>query len=94
MKNKLMEKWVNIFENEEEFCSGELAEDFNIYVYEIEMDKHKVYENEFKSFYISKNSRYHIYINCKLDSGTIYDEIRALFFRIIDKKLPYECFFI
>ncbi|MDY3361210.1 MAG: hypothetical protein SOY04_12615 [Clostridium celatum] len=94
MKNKLMEKWGNIFENEKEFCSGELAEELNIYVYEIEMDKYKIHGNELKSFYISKYNRYHIYINSKLDSGTIYDEIKALFFRIIDKKLQREYFFL
>ena len=93
MKNKLIEKWVNIFENEEEFCSGELAENLGIYIFERIMDKHIIKGKSLKAFYLKIDNITGIYIDEKLDDGKKYEKVKELFFRIINQDLQFEYFY-
>lgn len=94
MSNKLIEKWVKIFKNEEEFCSGELVEDLGIYIFESEMDKQTIKGKSLRAFYLrTQVDKIGIYIDNKLEDGEKYEKIKELFFRIINKKLQYEFFF-
>lgn len=94
MSEKNLKKWVNIFENEEEFCSGELVKDLGIYIFESEMDKHTVKGKSLSSFYFKTEcNKIAVYIDNKLDDAVKYDKIKEMFFRIINGKLQYEYFF-
>lgn len=93
MNNKLIKKWVNIFKNEEEFCSGELAKNLGIYIFETEMDKLLIKDKLLKAYYLRSDKTVGVYIDDKKNDEEKYMMIKEIFFKIIDSKLQYEYFF-